>query len=52
MTLTEVNHVITEICLMLENMPETVILTDPVKKELAVLIVKLRLEKDKIETSA
>lgn len=52
MTLLQCNHVITEVTSLLEGMPVSDLLTDPVKKELIILLVNLRLRNETIETSA
>jgi hypothetical protein len=49
MTLTECNHIITEICLVLQNMPETEILTLPEKKVLLPVLFQARMKNETIE---
>ncbi len=51
MTLTKCNHIITEIYLLVENMPLTVLFSDPEKRECARILIQARLKNEIIETN-
>ena len=51
MTLTNLNHIITELNSLIESMPNTPLFNDQLKRDLVKLLVELRLKNEIIETS-